>query len=390
MTAMTWTHYIPLLSFIWIPLTHAAPTVQVGFNAATIAKVRANMLQVADHSWENGTAAESLTELSWPSLSVFRPNAIPPPTTLNESLNAHDVLDIANATVDLRPSSSLTLAASDEAVGDPASLGIAVLLANWTRTDLSDTTYGDAATDQLNYLLNDAPRTEAGAISQRKDEVQLWADFIYMAPPFIAYYGALQGGDQELTLLQTAYDQIRLYRDELRDESTGLWKHIVLGSWQDDTLWGTGNGWAAAGMLRVLETINQHNHSSLAAQKQDLQDWVNEIIGAAWTFQASNGTLLNALNDPSSFADSSSTALLASVTYRMAALTNDTTHLPAANRALKVVEASVDADGWLQNTVDPLTFNTPTAAGDHSPEGQAFVLLLEAAQRDYLAAISSA
>lgn len=60
-----------------------------------------------------------------------------------------------------------------------------------------------------------------------------------MVPPFIAYYGALQRGEDARLLMQVAYDQCRLYRDALLDES-GLWKHVVLGSWQDNTHWATG------------------------------------------------------------------------------------------------------------------------------------------------------
>lgn len=62
-----------------------------------------------------------------------------------------------------------------------------------------------------------------------------------MAPPFIAYYGALQGGSNGSALLQEAYDQCRLYRQYLRDPSTNLWRHIILGEGQDLNLWGTGN-----------------------------------------------------------------------------------------------------------------------------------------------------
>lgn len=65
------------------------------------------------------------------------------------------------------------------------------------------------------------------------------ADFVYMVPPFIAYFGALEGGYGAQALLQVAYDQCRLYRDALRDPS-GLWRHIALGNWQDDSHWGTG------------------------------------------------------------------------------------------------------------------------------------------------------
>ena len=62
-----------------------------------------------------------------------------------------------------------------------------------------------------------------------------------MAPPFIAYYGALQGGDEGLSLLREAYDQCKLYRQYLSDDS-GLWKHIVLGNGTgpDYNHWGTG------------------------------------------------------------------------------------------------------------------------------------------------------
>ncbi len=130
-------------------------------------------------------------------------------------------------------------------------------MANWTRSDLSDKSYATAATAQLNYLLNTAPKTKDGAISHRAEQVQLWyaasmtysftlliggprADFVYMAPPFIAYYGALQGDKDGTALLQQAYDQCRLYREYLLDTASGLWEHIVLGDGQDASHWGTG------------------------------------------------------------------------------------------------------------------------------------------------------
>lgn len=68
----------------------------------------------------------------------------------------------------------------------------------------------------------------------------------------------------------------------------------------------------------------------------------------------------------------------------MAVFTNDITLIPKANKALALIRNSVDTDGWLLNTVDPLTFSTPTVDGSHSPEGQAFVLLLHAAWRDFV------
>jgi hypothetical protein len=63
------------------------------------------------------------------------------------------------------------------------------------------------------------------------------SDFVYMAPPFIAYFGALQS---DSALVQVAYDQIRLYRDALFDSNVSLWRHIALGSSQDSGHWATG------------------------------------------------------------------------------------------------------------------------------------------------------
>ena len=124
-----------------------------------------------------------------------------------------------------------------------------------------------------------------------------------MAPPFIAYFAVLDNGGGELPLLQVAYDQCRLYRDALRDPG-GLWKHVVLGSWQDNSHWATGshtsccssrpkiiklllgNAWAAAGMLRVRETIRHSGQASILAQQQaNLTEWIQEILNATLPYQ---------------------------------------------------------------------------------------------------------
>jgi hypothetical protein len=74
---------------------------------------------------------------------------------------------------------------------------------------------------------------------------------------------------------------------------------------------------------------------------------------------------------------------MASVTYRMAVFRNDTSLIPSANRALKLVKNNVDADGWLKNTVNPITFHDPLPTAERSPEGQAFILLLQVAWHSF-------
>ena len=60
----------------------------------------------------------------------------------------------------------------DGSAADPASIGVSVLLANWTGQGGLD--YAGAAKDQLDFLLLSVPRTSDGAISHRVSQVQLW------------------------------------------------------------------------------------------------------------------------------------------------------------------------------------------------------------------------
>jgi hypothetical protein len=165
-------------------------------------------------------------------------------------------------------------------------IGVSVLLRNWTLPANESGPFATAASDQLKYLLFIAPRTLKGAISQRTNQTQLWADFIYMAPPFIAYYGALQCESEGDSMMWMAYEQVKLYREELFDEKVGLWRHIALGNGTDHKHWATGNAWAAAGALRVLATIQRsHASESMRSHQEDLMKWVGEILDGVWKFQ---------------------------------------------------------------------------------------------------------
>ncbi len=110
-----------------------------------------------------------------------------------------------------------------------------------------------------------------------------------MAPPFIAYYGAITGNK---SLMTQGYTQISLYRDQLRDQlsspgGAALWEHIVMGSGNDSGHWSTGNGWAAAGMLRVHGTMANSQFSGDSDVKSmmgDLKNWVDEIFNGMYNF----------------------------------------------------------------------------------------------------------
>ena len=133
------------------------------------------------HSWELGTRAQALLELSAPSFSVLTPSVLlPPHSSLDSSSNdtLADVFAIArNAVAALPPPPSngtgQPFVLVDASAGDPASIGIAVLLANWT--NLGDEYYAAAATAQVQYLFGPAvPKTHDGAISHVVSQLQLW------------------------------------------------------------------------------------------------------------------------------------------------------------------------------------------------------------------------
>lgn len=47
-----------------------------------------------------------------------------------------------------------------------------------------------------------------------------------------------------------------------------------------------GNRWAAAGMLRVVQIMNNSIYASeLAEQSADLTSWINEILDGIWIYQ---------------------------------------------------------------------------------------------------------
>ena len=82
-----------------------------------------------------------------------------------EDADAHD--EDASAT-----DCEVTRAAADD---DTGRLRVAVLIANWTgQGDQDGLDYAQAAQDQLDYLLQDVPKTEDGAISHRVEQVELW------------------------------------------------------------------------------------------------------------------------------------------------------------------------------------------------------------------------
>lgn len=224
----------------------------------------------ATASWELGTRAEALLELTTPLLSVFSLNSFPSVSASTSAVESGSdaigpIFSIATTIVANRSVSNGNVTGPQPLIADtsaagPASIGVVVLLLNWIRVCHG---CAGAATDQLDYLLNVVPKTSDGAISHQVSQVQLWyvrsashhlhrnshhlycqlvsacrSDFVYMVPPFLAYYAVIS---ENKTLLIESYNQIKLYRSYLMDSSAGgMWKHVLLGDGTDDGHWSTG------------------------------------------------------------------------------------------------------------------------------------------------------
>lgn len=358
--------------------------------------VVSRLAQSATQPWELGTRAQALLEHGVREFSVFSLKIPTSSVPSNTTSAIAPIFSIATSVVVNRTESNGNITGpqplvADASAGDPASIGPAVLLANWTNLG-GGVDYAGAALDQLNFLYDKVPHTSDGAISHRTDMLQLWSDFVYMVPPFLAYFGLLTNNQ---TLLTDAYTQISLYRKYLRDTAAGnLWAHIVLGNGSevanDPGHWSTGNAWAAAGMLRVLATIQTSPFSSdMSSQEDDLADWVSEIHAAMYPhLNTTYNVFYNYADEMNTFLDAASTALLASTVYRLSLLRSVHTYLPTAEKCREALFSSnssglvhFSSDGWLTPVVDPDAFGDE---GSDSPESEAFVLELQAAWTDWV------
>ncbi|KAI0098528.1 hypothetical protein GGR51DRAFT_538047 [Nemania sp. FL0031] len=347
-----------------------------------ISKVISQGHLLATHSWEFGAFSEALLEWYNPDLSVFGPSPFPHGKVPVVQVDQVESLSYAQPHI---WTNSTTLVDGDGAAGDPASLAVSAILIGQTQPP-----FLAAADRQIQHLLTAVPRWPNGAISHREDHAELWADFVYMAPPALAYW-AIQ--DANKTLLNVAIEQCLLYRDVLvvprGADAAGLWHHIIGPQSQDLGIWSTGNAWAAAGMARVLATAKRSRWASVLASDLDhLTAAIRDILDAAIAIdkaEPDEPLLRNYLNDTSWFGELSGTTLLAATTYRMAKLAPGTfgdKYVAWAKGKRKEVVERINNDGLLSPVINPLDWGDRTP-GTASPEAQSFAVLLFAAYRDF-------
>lgn len=253
------------------------------------------------------------------------------------------------------------------------------------------------------------------AISHRADSPQLWADFVFMVPPFLAAYAVARQDD---SWLLEAVTQIEAYHEVLSLRSgdrRGFWKHIVdqrkdledCTRLRDEGLWLTGNAWALAGIVRVLAVLHRWDASGpedgrpMAAPSKEhhrrrdeasksLHGMANLMLESLRIqLDGKTGLLKNYLDVPGfgsddwAFGEAAGSALLVSSIYRLAQIEQlqDLRWLEWADELYNIVAEHIDKQGMMK----PVTIVSEIPAKqavNGTSEGQSFAIMMWTARRD--------
>jgi len=308
-----------------------------------IDKVKQALLAMQRHAWEQGVTAQAFLELG-DHRTAF--------------LLAHE------AACRQAGDGRLAMVGAEFQVTDPAANGEAV----WVAAQAGDDLLGRAADRMLDYLLHAAPRANDGTLYHVNNLPQVWVDSFYMAPPFLAVAGRYR----------EACQQIEGMRKRLWLADKKLFAHIWNEERQDfdrEDCWGVGNGWAAAGMMRVLRSFP----GGMENERTQLAHYIRDALDGCLKHLRPDGLFHNVVDDPNSFVESNLSQMLAYTIYRgLQGGWLEAAYETFADRMRRAAHARVDEDGYVRDVCGAPEFDHPGIA----PEGQAFFLLMEAAARD--------
>ena len=245
------------------------------------------------------------------------------------------------------------------AVTDPVAI-LPVLIEAHKRTN--DPVLKEAVDKVLQWSLKDAPRNKDGIVYHMDNTRQFWVDSLYMFPPALLSAG----------YADEAIKQADGYINALWDSEKKLFRHI----WDEERqefkiaeFWGVGNGWAVAGLGRLIE--------GLPADKQEARERYIKIVDAtcrAALALQKDGLFYNFLDKPNSFIEGNFAQMLC---YTIAkGVKQGWLNAELLDKAKPIREAAlglVDDYGFVKPVCGAPRFNSPGIA----PEGQAFHILME-------------
>lgn len=305
-------------------------------------KVKLAMLSMQRHSWEQGVAMQALWELG------DEENAIR--LAIEAAYRQHDDGRVAAI-------------GGMSAQTDPSACG-EVLLRAARKTQIE--ALKKAADDMLEFNLTKAPRSADGILYHMDYDQSFWVDSMYMLPPFLAAAGHYE----------EAIKQINGYWDALFIEEKEMLGHMYddqKQEFQRDALWATGNGWALAGIARVIDLVPESQYEERLALTQKAIQLITGFI----KYLREDKLVHDVLDDPSSYVDGAGTLLFAYGIYRgiltgwLAPVLKE-----LADGCMDAVSENVDIYGFVRDVAGAPHFNKSGI----SPEAQAFYLLAHAAR----------
>lgn len=304
-------------------------------------KAKLALLAMQRHSWEQGVAMQAFLEQG----------------------DMQVVIAMAREAVYRSMSDGRTASIGVfDAVTDPCSVGEALIAA----CKQTGNPQLKAGLDKLlHWALDLAPRNKHGVCYHLMDKPQFWVDSIYMLPPFLAAAGCHD----------EAMRQFDGYYGALHDDASGLMAHM----WDDEKQvfiraahWGVGNGWALAGMARLIDLVPE--------AREGLAHKAQHLLDSLLPFLREDGLFHDVVDDPATFVETNLPQMAAYTIYRgIVSGWLDARYATQADAMRDAALAKVDTDGLVQDVCGAPTFNKPGVA----PEGQAFLLLMEAAYAKY-------
>jgi rhamnogalacturonyl hydrolase YesR len=245
---------------------------------------------------------------------------------------------------------------------DPAMGGAAYAqAAEWT----GDPLIRQAVDGLLDWIRFKSPRNAEGVLYHVFGAPEMWSDGFNGAPPFLAAMG----------FHDEALAQIEGFRQRLWNPEKQLLAHIWddgKRQFKDGNFWGGGNGWAAAGLARVLRSLPSERRQD----SDHLAQFAREIIDGCLQHQRPDGLFHDVVDQPSTFVETNLAQMLAFAVYEGVRAG----WLPAgyrahADRMRAAARARMDPDGFIQGACGAPNFDRPGV----STEAQAFCILMEAA-----------
>jgi unsaturated rhamnogalacturonyl hydrolase len=309
-------------------------------SARRIEKAAAAAMAMQRRDWEQGTLAQAM---------------------LDAGDRERVILLTKAAIVQRMPDGRLGVVVSgsptDPAMGGPAY----AQAAEWT----GDAQIGEAVDGLLAWIRIKAPRNSDGVLYHVFNAPEMWSDGLNGAAPFLAAMGRYD----------EALYQIEGYRRRLWSPEKKLLAHIWddgKQQFKDGNFWGGGNGWAAAGLSRVIRCLPRDR----SKDREHLAAFATEIIDGCLKHQRPDGLFHDVVDQPATFVEANLAQMLAYAIYEgVAGGWLAASFREHADTMRAAARARVDEFGFVQGVCSAPNFNRPGT----STEGQAFCIMMEAA-----------